>query len=227
MKKFFENKFTMYDAVDKTLDKHKSLVDTVPAFMDAAAKFKVLIGKIDAERMVKGRKDRGIRMDKETAQEKLIGLTLKVSGSLVAYATAAENHTLAEKARVSSSELINARDTSMPDMCKAIFDLTSGLETALEYYGLTSGVLDEFETMLATYRSLMSAPRTATTERTTAGIRLKGWFDAADLLVQDTMDKLIEFFRESAPVFYNEYKQARIIIDLGVRRQTKEGGGEE
>ncbi|MBI3417279.1 MAG: hypothetical protein HY043_18465, partial [Verrucomicrobia bacterium] len=38
-------------------------------------------------------------------------------------------------------------------------------------------------------------------------------FTQLDVVLNEQLDPLVEKFQASAPAFYNEYKQARVIID--------------
>lgn len=46
-------------------------------------------------------------------------------------------------------------------------------------------------------------------------------FTQLDVVLNEQLDPLVEKFQASAPAFYNEYKQARVIIDSAATHESQ------
>lgn len=65
------------------------------------------------------------------------------------------------------------------------------------------------------YRTLVTSPTSARTQRKGITEEIEAQFGRADELLEDGPDKLILQFRESAPAFFRDYQNARAIQDRG------------
>lgn len=226
MNNHLENKLTMLHTVDKTFDSHVVQVESIPKLAEGHAQLKIITDGIMAERKVQDRDDTGVAKDKKVALAELVLVTLKVSGGIVSFATENNDHTLASRAYLVASDINGARDTVIPDICKAVLQLTEGIESEIAPFGVSSLMLWQLDLAIAKYSSLMVAPRTATTQRSTAGSQMLDLFARADKLLV-TLDLLMNQFADTDTTFFREYTKARIIIDLGGHSRPDEPTGSD
>jgi hypothetical protein len=68
---------------------------------------------------------------------------------------------------------------------------------------------------------LVEAPRGATTVKSRASKNMISLMKEIDVILNEQLDRLIESFKKSSSNFYQEYNNARIIVDLGTRFEKK------
>jgi uncharacterized protein involved in exopolysaccharide biosynthesis len=119
--------------------------------------------------------------------------------------------------------LKNLGDSSLLSRCNRIHQIASGLDAeALTPYGVLAETISGLRKEIDDFAALIAKPRTQIVARSTATKRLKELFDEINALLRDEMDKLMLVIQGKEPVVYNEYKAARIIVDLRGAYETKE-----
>ena len=77
------------------------------------------------------------------------------------------------------------------------------------------------------YADVVENPRQAITNRSRSTKELEAYMAKTDTVLKDQLDKLIVQFRTKSPVFWQQFKSARNIIDLGHRKKAKENEQEQ
>jgi len=214
-----ENKYSMYLAVVKVCDKFNASWSGVTAFAEGYVTFRGHVAKLGdlLEQQLKA--ITGVRKDKLAALDTMVERTLPVAGMLFAYATDTDDNTLRDSAKLTASDLRQARDSVAGERARVIHTLAVPLEGALASYGLVGGQLTALDESISTYENLVASPRMAIITRKGATADMKVEIMAADKVLKDRLDPLSLQFSESAPEFYGPYKDARIIVDTGSRRK--------
>lgn len=81
-------------------------------------------------------------------------------------------------------------------------------------YGIVAESLTNLNKEIDDFEGLVAKPRSGIVARSTATARLIDLFKETNELLREQLDKLMLVLKESYPTFYNEYKAARIIVDL-------------
>lgn len=210
-----ENKFSMYLATQSVCDTHNSVWAGTPAFVTAKAAFDDVIDGISKARQKQEKETKGVTEDKGQAKEAAIVKAVSVAAATFAYASVTNNNTLKQLVNYSPTELRQSRDTILSDRLRVILNAANDHAAALVDYGIQSTDLTELDTLVTAYEDILGAPRTAIGERSTARQELEALFDTGDGILKEQLDKLMEIYRPTALAFYNQYKSARVIIDLG------------
>ncbi len=214
-----ENKLSMGLAVQGVVNNNNSIWSGLPAFVTAFADYEAVILDIQSNRVVQEASTSGVTLDKAGAETALIEKTIAVSSGAHAYATTVNNNTLKKKIAYSPSSLRQARDTVMRDICQLIHDEVNAEIANLADYGILPADLTDLQNKITAFNSVVVDPREAITDRSTATQELVILFSKFDGILNDQLDKLMVNFKSSEPIFYRQYTNARIIVDLGVRHE--------
>jgi hypothetical protein len=147
---------------------------------------------------------------------------LKVSGSLLAYASVTNNAELTGIADYTKSELMKARDNIFYDKARIIYEAAQPLATQLAGYNIVAADITQFQTLLGQFLTTIPKRRNATAVSKSATTAIGGLFKDVDAILKNKLDKLVLSFRVTNPDFYTNYLNARIIVDLGAGKGPEE-----
>jgi len=211
------NKYSMYAAADNVLKSHLASTASVPAFAEAYGRFDDLLNQIrekDKERMGK---TAGKVAAKDEAEDAMVMATMIVSSALSAYAHVNGNVQLKETVHVAETPFRHARPSDQLNTAKLIYDLAKANAQDLVAFGVSATMLDDFKARIAAYESAVREVASGMAERTGAKTAVGDLFVQADQVLKDELDTMMQIFRVTDPEFYNDYRAARVIKDIGVR----------
>lgn len=108
----------------------------------------------------------------------------------------------------------------MAEVCQGIHDVANSLVANLAPYGVVPAELTAHQTVIDAYVTAVSAPRTAAIMRKGATSELTVMATKSMRILTNRMDKMMREFQTSDPVFYQEYFDARIIVDAGAAKKN-------
>jgi hypothetical protein len=120
-------------------------------------------------------------------------------------------------------------DNALLNQCTLIYNIAEAMDTAeITPYGVLPETVVSLKKEIDDFAALVAKPRTEIITRSRATSSLEDLFKETNELLRNQLDKLMLVLRLGNPVFYNEYKSARIIVDLhGSRKETVETEVEE
>jgi hypothetical protein len=207
----------MYAVAAKVLKDNSAKTAAIPAFEASYVRFDGLLTQIrdkDKERMGK---TSGKVAAKDEAEDALVMGTIIVSSALTALARAKGNTQLKEAAHVAESYLRNVRMNEQINIAKLTYDLGKANEQELPKYGVGPTMLEDLKSRIAAYDAAMKDVSSGMAERTGAKTAVSDLFSQADLVLKEEVDPMMQIFRVTEPEFYNDFRAARVIKDLGVR----------
>lgn len=211
------NKYSMYAAAAKVLNDNSGKTATIAAFAASYGRFDGLLNQIrdkDKERLGK---TSGRVAAKDEAEDALVMATIIVSSALTALARAKGNVQLKEAAHVAESHLRHVRMNEQINIAKLTYDLGKANEKDLADYGITPTMLEDLKSRIAAYDAAMRDVASGMAERTGAKTAVSDLFVQADEVLKEEVDPMMQLFRVREPEFYNDYRAARVIKDIGVR----------
>lgn len=223
MTKNQENKLTMYEATHSTLQDNASVTATVPAFKPAIQEFGGKLGELKNMALEVKTSFVGKNADKKTTEAILIGSLIKTTSAMQSLAHRTNNQTLAEKAKITESQLRHSRDTDL--MIQATGIHTAALEVVdqLKDFGITAANLDELNSQISAFHQALGKREGGMAQRGAARNALINLFSRIDTILRQDLDKLVELVKTDHPQFYDAYQKSRIIKHLGIRsRPTAE-----
>ena len=219
MTKRYYNKLRMYIAVLKVLTDNRSKWEAIPMYNTEIGEFSDHVGLIDKARDAAGQTTNGITEDKHLLKEEIIDLSLDIAGQLHSMAARAVNNQLMAATDFEESDLEKGHDADLMKTTKNIVALARQNIDNLANYGTTTTEIDQLEQLCSLFEQKDTEPRTVVSERKSAGESLSLLIKDADSLLEDRIDKMMKKFSRTDSEFYSTYKNARMIVDYGIRHK--------
>jgi len=211
------NKFSMYSATVNVLKAHLGSTTVIPAFAGAYERFDDLLDEIGVKDKERVSKTSGKVAAKDEAEDSMAMATVIVSSGLVALAKSKNNVQLKDAAHIMESRFRHSRPTEQLNTAKLTYDLAVANKEDLAQFGITSAMLDDLKARIAAYETAVKEVSSGMAERSGARSAVSDLFVQADEVLKDELDRMMQIFRVTDPEFYNDYRSARVIRDLGVR----------
>jgi hypothetical protein len=219
MNKHQENKLSMYKTTRQALQNNTSVWEKVPAIVTTFKEFETSIEEIENLLKKQSIDLTGITQTKEERLSILADAAMAIAGPLHAFASQMSNSSLMQKVNIFRSDILDARDSTVIELVQIIADTAKENLTSLADFGINQASITDLQEKVDDFNAITSAPRISVTERKVITIELeKGLEETADLL-NERLDKLIEQFKTTEPTFYDQYQNARIIVDSGIRHE--------
>ncbi len=219
MRKDLEDRFTMFYAVQTAVDTHSGAWSGLVPYANAVLAFKEKIVQIEAEVEVQGKGLDGYAQDKAGKKEKMVRKALAVANQVFAYAEDKGDAVLKAKMDVSYSDLTAPRDAVIAQKCQGIHDEANAVIADIADYGIVAADLTELQALIDAYEGVISAPRVAITVRKGATEAIEALIKDGTTILTNRMDKLMSEFKDSKPDFYQEYFDARIVVNTGAKKE--------
>ena len=211
------NKYSMYSATANVMKSHIDRITGTTALAASYDRFDTMLEQItqkDKERMGK---TTGKVAAKDEAEDALVMATIIVSSGVSAFARVKGNAQLREAVNIRESYLRHARPSEQLNIAKVVYDLAKANAQELVSYGITATMLDDLKARITAYENAVKEVVSGAAERTGARTAVSDLFVQADEVLKEELDRMMQVYRVSDPEFYNDYKAARVIKDLGVR----------
>ena len=215
------NKLNMFEAVTAFLANTQATWTSIAAIGTAKTELDGKITAIRTERQKQEKDASGLVKERKLLRDTLMRQTLKVSGALMAYASAVNNAELMGVVDYPPSELGKARDNIFYDKARIIYEAAQPLATQLAGYNIVAADITQFQTLLGQFLVAIPKRRNATAVSKSATTAIGGLFKDTDAILKNKLDKLVLSFRVTNPDFYTNYLNARIIVDLGAGKGTE------
>jgi len=217
-----ENKLSMYLTVMQITNYFPEAWQGYLPFRNQYSEFETLVDKIRAIRPLQETKITGVTKDKTALRYKAVDKAIEISEKVFAFASITENYKLKDRVAYTTTDLKRCRDTVANDFNQIIYTEASKYLNELAEYGVSQEDLDELKTLNDAYSAIVANPRQAITNRPKTTSYPNNYFKDADIILKERLDKLVNYFKNSSPDFWHQFKSARKIIDLGYRRKKKE-----
>jgi hypothetical protein len=214
----------MYWAVLEVLNKFRQVWESIAMFVTVENEFRTAVTRIQETSKAAGASTNEITAGKNHTVNGFVVALYKVTSLMSVFATRTGNHELKSKVDYTESELSDMRPGELLGAAEEALEIIETYQTQLAGYGLEASDVETLRQSAGSFTNTASAPRAAITARKSAGTLLKPQFADAGNLLKEQLDSLMEKFRGSHPAFYEEYWNARQIIDYGTRHEK---GGEE
>ena len=219
MNKVNEDKMSMFYALMQVLDKHNATWTGLVPFKNAHTELAANIASIENATQKQETNLKGFAEDKRTKKEKMVKLTLSIAQGVYAYAVDEGDAVLQAKSDYSRSDLMQTRDAVIAQTCQNIHDLANAAIADLGAYGIVAADLTAQQTAIDKYTATVGSPRAALAERKGATAEINALVKDSMKILTKRMDKMMPEFEESHPNFYQEYFDARIIVNSATEKK--------
>ncbi len=213
-----ENFIRMVRAVNKVLTENQQRWLSLKRFEQSATELKDLISLIDTVGTKANSPIKGATIDKHTIEEDAIDEGLKIASCASVYADDKRNMELHDKLQISRSTLLRMHEDECLKRLKDVHRQLEPIVGELEDYGILKADLSYFETLIVAYENALAKPRQLTAERKTMNEDLQPDLIRKMRKSLEAMDRMINRF-DGTP-FPMDYKNARVVIELGSRSEA-------
>ena len=208
----------MLATVHAYVTENSAVYSDTEEFVSGIAKLKNLLDLIKDKEDERSTVATGKTKDKNVTRKSVSDFAVMVAGAIYAYGKKSENVFLTEKVNISATFLASLRNHDLVIVLESIEKLAEDNSAAIVPFGITAEKLSEFKARVTQYSKALNAKDSSGASKSSAGKSLRMLFRESDDLL-DTLDKLVEGYSESNPEFYNGYKSARVVKNLGIRHE--------
>jgi len=149
---------------------------------------------------------------------------MNVIRKLVMFAVATENTELDANINYTASDLSLASENRVADIIRLVYETANAHKSELAAYGVTDEMLELLLTLHQQFLVAMPETREKITLSSTATKNINTLITEISDLQRTKLDRLIAGFADTNPDFYQQYKNARKIVDRGIRHEPEEEG---
>ncbi|MGE0079429.1 MAG: carboxypeptidase-like regulatory domain-containing protein [Bacteroidales bacterium] len=217
-----ESRFGMINTVLEFGDRNQPIVSQLPQYTENHEKLKALSGDISIASEQQRIDTKGSTADKNHLADTLITLVADCARKLTAYAKLSNNLTLLGEVNMAESTFRHLSNTALHDYSQIIYDRGQENFEHLAEYEITTESQAALLLSIQRYGESLVKPRLNTTLTRQATKRLEVLFEKANAVLEN-MDAAVGIIRLSQPNFYNGYRTARKVINVGTRSLTLKG----
>nr|WP_319512540.1 hypothetical protein [uncultured Draconibacterium sp.] len=224
------NKIRMFAASSMVLSNHSTLFASSEVLNQKLQTFGGILTQLEGYRQVQEQNTSGLTLSKENLRGDVENLSLRVSVALIAYATATGDANLKRMAKYTPSKLAKVSDVVLCDIAENMITMATPIVAALEIYFVTQAELDTLHQKTLDFKAAIPQNRVATSSRKASTATIDQLIRDANNILKNEIDPLVQPFQFINPDFYQQYKNARIIIDYtgrgpGASDETTVPGG--
>ena len=213
MTKEERNKMAMFLTVIVWLKGKLQDLNYLPNFKSTFESFMGITDEIKELDSHKVAGTKGLKKDKDRAENDLITVALQTVAMLKAYATFAGNKLLLNSIDYTKSQLAYVSDQVLQSRAAHITQAAKDCGNKAEKYGLNADHMSKLETVADAFSDRVSNPRQAVISKKDIGDQLEAKIDEADNLLKEKMDVLMDLAGITKPELLNQYTAARVIVD--------------
>lgn len=198
MNKIHNDKVRMYSAVKQLLEKNRTLWEEIVALAAVITSLFKRFDEIDGKRIITEADSTGATEDKNGVEENYIEQIIYIAGALHSHGFNAKDANLMAQTDLMDGELQNMRETE---------------------HGVTPAEVEEFESLRASFKTLIGSPRTTIAERKAANERIVELIKECDKIFKNQLDKLMVRYKRTNNEFYKAYLHAKLLVSYGVHHE--------
>ena len=148
---------------------------------------------------------------------------INVIRKLVMFAVATEDTELDANINYTASDLSVASENRVSDIIRLVYETANTHKSELAAYGVTDEMLELLLTLHQQFLVAMPETREKLAISSTATKNINTLIAEISKLQRVKLDRLIAGLADTNPDFYQQYKNARKIVDRGGRHEPEEG----
>ncbi len=224
MKTTDENKLNAAEAVVLVLANNIAIWTMIAAIMVLFDLLKAKIQLVRDLRQIQEKDNTGVTKRKGIVRKQMEEKGINVIRKLVMYAVATENTELDANINYTASDLSLASENRVADIIRLVYETANAHKSELAVYGVTGEMLELLLTLHQQFLVAMPETREKVTLSSTATKNINTLITEISELQRTKLDRLIAGFADTNPDFYQQYKNARKIVDRGIRHEPEEEG---
>jgi len=220
MNDVLENKLSRNLAVASFLRQFESIWTASAVLGASVTELESLIDQVQAINAELAADARGFAILKSNKRADMVDFGKKVQSGVLAYAGSIGDVVLLKQVGFPESSLEKRRDTSIIEVMQLISGTASTLVAEITPYGVDQALIDDLDAKIADFELIVQKPRTVSSEYSAKNKDVVLLMKQIDLLMNGKIRYLLLPFKHTHQTFYNGYKKANMIIDLGRRKRA-------
>lgn len=213
MRRSDESNIGMFNSVYYNLSTNQSKWASQTALKQSVNQFKTELTTLAEIARGAGRNLAGVTLSKEMMKRFTIDRALAMSGKLVAFASSMKYYELKQAMTFTKSSFYRQGVAGITSICNSILAELNTYAAQLTDYDVTPAGIEAFSELISEYEKSASSPRNAASSRKALNLALKDKISEIKALLKEQIDTLMLPYKENDRVFYDEYRNNRIIID--------------
>ena len=218
------NELNMYEGIEQILTTNNAVWSGNPAMVSAVATYTGLVSAINANSTVQLTSSKGTTQNKQNAKLDMLLAAVAIANAGKAFATDTTNTVLYDAMNFSKDDFTKAKDTVVDDMCQAIHDNIAPYIALTVAYGADSTSLTNLQNFINTYSTMLGQTVAKKVIVSNATLTLVQKFSAVNALFKKLLDPLVQQYKTSSTIFYNQYTAGREVINTGHRHTVTLSG---
>lgn len=228
MDKKQNSKIKMFGSVSGILDSNKTIVESTPGLKAAFDLLVAYLAAADRYIQLQGDTGKEVTEQKTKVRKDLETAFIKVKGATRAYSVNATDP--AEKAfkakyKYADSKVEKFVDLDLFAQAYVLYTDANPIAAKLAPFA-TAADVTSLKTLADDFHALLPKKREKVTVSSVSTSNLADTLEKIDVLLEDTIDVLIEGLRFVEVDFYKTYQNAKIIIDAPTHKKDKPGNPE-
>lgn len=221
MKRSTANKLNMYESVHAVLTDHQSSWQNVPAFVSAVNTFETKLNLLRTRAAEQVSATTGVSQEKKMRTEDLRERMLIAQNALFLLGRAIGDVPLRERNHASKTDLFKMTLNEFAVRCSELKGDLDSHASQLAEYGINQQAIDELTPLLLGIDELNNSVRKAIIKRKGITKSIEDLEQEINELLRVELDRLILVFKESEPALVHSYNSARITINYGGGRGSR------
>lgn len=215
MKKSTKNKMLMYQMVSDIINDHPNAWSGIPKFTNTFATF---TAKFESLKVL-SEKERayiiGVKDSRDSLREETAECAIQISSALVALATELKDIELLALMHITKAQLLNRSHADTVILLDRITIHAQEFSSELEEFGITPEMLNKLVLFRDELVVKILSPRKAILKRKDSIVQIDKISHELDLLLKNSIDKMVIVLRSDDPQFFNEYFNSRMVLSYG------------
>lgn len=201
-----------YERMLAECNKSAASVAMIPLFKQKVDQVAVIVAEIKELVPLQKENNKGITTQKNNLYDDLVDLELDIAGAIHAYAVEVKDVQLQEKSNLKTSVVSRVVQNALILHGEQIQKLLKLIPAeSFEELGLSNRELDEFNTKLAGFKSIVNDKSIVTIDQSAVSLRIRDCFAQLSEIKSSSLNRLVRQFKRKDPEFYFKYKAAMVV----------------
>ncbi len=216
MKNENSNRVNMINATITFCDANTTATAGITGFAAVLAVVKGKIVLINSLNQIGDGTTKGVTTDTKLLRKTMTDHALQCGNATLGYANSINNNTLKALVNFTETKLNGMKKEDVDDACQGIHDATNTNIAGASNFGINATDVTDLQTAIDVYRTATQNPRHAIITKSQAIKQAATLIrEVIDNLLTGQMDTMVNTLKVTNKNFWDGYKQAREIIDLG------------
>lgn len=211
------NKSNMYGVLNLVFTTFLAVYERLEDFKEIVDRFAANIELIYALHQVQLLDNRGITINKNTIAGNLRTSVTTVQNAVVAHAIFTKDKKLEKKVDFKAPELKGWENVLIANAA-ILYKIADPLKAQLVELKITEADIEAVNTNRLLFMGVMHEPRFATGQKKAATQSIRRKFREMDSILRNELDPAMRIFQTANADFFDQYRNARIIVDRGGRK---------